>query len=73
MNTIQIVLNSDRCHASVNGTPEATFMFFQYEHKNEGLKKDHAINDAKVECFNILARFQEIGVDAKINTEIVTK
>lgn len=73
MNKIQIVLNSDRCHCSVNGTPAATFVYSNYEHKTPEANKGHAINDAKIQCFNELARFHRLGVKAQIDTNIVRK
>jgi len=73
MNTIQIVKNSDRCHVSVNGVRAVTFMYSNYTETKQANKEDHALHDARAQCFLTLAAFQDKGDSAKINTAIVTK
>ncbi len=72
MNKIQIVTNSDRCHVSLNGTPQATFMYSNYSDDNHvDYPSLQALHDAKAECFNVLRQANEHGINAEIVTDIL--
>lgn len=72
MITIKIVINSDRCHCSVDNVPIATFLYSNYKGDDDS-QKAHAINDSKVQCFNELNRFRKDGIEAMIDTLMVNK
>lgn len=72
MKKIRIVTNSDRCHCSVDNVPVATFLYSNYQDRDDDSKKAHAINDAKIQCFNELDKCRQEGIKGVIDTVIVS-
>ena len=71
MKTIRIVKNTDRCHCSIDNVPIVTFLYSNYKDRTNNSKEEHAISDAKVECFNSLLRLNREGIKAVINPYIL--